>query len=878
MNLKFLSTTFIFALLIYINVSAQSPKRELRATWLATVWAIDFPKNTGATAQKAELIRMLDSIQNNRFNAIFFQVRSRCDAFYNSAYEPWSTDLKVNRGVNPGWDPLAFAIEECHKRSIECHAWLNPYRYATTAEGWTGSNAHPQNYQESNPDWLMYYPAKNYWILNPGIPEVRKRIKNVVGDILSKYDVDGIIFDDYFYSYGGTSDQDKTTVTKYRPSGMETGDWRRDNVNRMIADVYDTIQAVKPWVTFGVSPFGIWTTDASVAAKEGIVLPSGITGGNMYAEIYCDPVAWLKQGTVDYVSPQLYWKSGGSQDYTKLCPWWSDLANRFGRHFYSSMSTSNFAENFPEVSLQIVYNRASSKNFAPGSVFYNTTSWWNYTAFKNQLRQNLYTHFALPPAINWKEYSELPSPAEIRIEGDSLKWQKVTGDVRYSIYAIPNEELLKTGNFATSKYLIGISWKNSFSISKFSTLVATHKFGVAVLDRYGNEFAPSLMGFAPAANKAPNLIIPYNNGAVFPNLFFKWENVQGAEYYVIEFSQMSDFSKVFYRTDTDKNTFDISNLYLETGKTYYWRVRTRKIGVADAISETRSFSLLTIGITSPTQSQTGLSISPQFTWTAISGIDSYTLQISETSNFAKSIHEATGLTANSYNPGFGVLQSNKTYYVRVKAVLGDASSFWSNSVMFTTENVLPAIPVVLSPVPDSRNDINSGLFIKVLPDYYATSITFQFNLSNGFSVFTNVQKTLDYGQYEGIVEGLKADTLYYVRVRANHASGSTAWTNVFTIRTKLDTHITEFTNNETAIFSPTLITAAVHYLKFDLEKQQRVRLYLTDINGRRLKEIASGEFGSGSYSYTFTSDELSRGIYLLVFETSNGKKVIKLIK
>lgn len=158
---------------------------------------------------------------------------------------------------------------------MECHAWLNPYRYNNSGSGWTGSNNSPLNYQNTHPDWLLYYSS--YIILDPALQEVRQQIKNVVGDIIGKYDVDGIIFDDYFYPYGGTTTQDASSVAALKPANVDVHDWRRDNINRMVAEVYDTIQTVKPWVTFGISPFGIWTTSASVAAAEGITLPSGIT-------------------------------------------------------------------------------------------------------------------------------------------------------------------------------------------------------------------------------------------------------------------------------------------------------------------------------------------------------------------------------------------------------------------------------------------------------------------------------------------------------------------------------------------------------------------------------------------------------------------------
>ena len=245
-------------------VVGQSPKRELRSTWLTTVWRLDWPSVTvpaptgtneaerlaAIQQQKNEFIGILNSLKAANMNAAFFQVRSMCDAMYQSSYEPWSAYISSVRGANPGYDPLAFAVEEAHKRGIELHAWLNPYRYSTS------SSTHgelPVDYYNTHRDWLLAYDSY-LKILNPGYPQVVSQIKKVVGEIVNNYDVDGIVFDDYFYAYGGTSAVlDSTAQRLYKPSGKNVNDWRRENVNRMIKAVYDTIQSVKPYVTFGVS-------------------------------------------------------------------------------------------------------------------------------------------------------------------------------------------------------------------------------------------------------------------------------------------------------------------------------------------------------------------------------------------------------------------------------------------------------------------------------------------------------------------------------------------------------------------------------------------------------------------------------------------------
>ncbi|MDD4589635.1 MAG: family 10 glycosylhydrolase [Parabacteroides sp.] len=601
---KRLTFIIISFLCLSINVIAQSPKREMRATWIATVGGIDFPKNSTAVAQKTEMLKMLDSIASLKMNAVFFQVRSRCDAMYNSAYEPWSSDLKGSRGQNPGWDPLEFVVNECHKRGLECHAWLNPYRYNNSGSGWTGSNNSPLNYENTHPDWLLHYSS--YIILDPALQEVQQQIKNIVGDIISKYNVDGIIFDDYFYPYGGTTDEDAASVAALKPADMNVYDWRRDNINRMVAAVYDTIQAVSPWVTFGISPFGIWTTNSSVAAAEGIELPAGITGGNMYQEIYCDPVAWLKAGTVDYISPQLYWKIGGSQDYNKLCPWWANLANRFGRQFYSSMalyrynennsSNTGYYKNVAEFKNQTLINRSSSNDNAPGAVFYNTLAWVNDESFRNEFRANVFQHLALAPSIHWK-----PAPEQEPVsftgppQGSVISWTHANDEnVMYAVYAVPTAKRNESNAFSKSDYLVAITYDKKFTmITGAST--STHKIAVSVIDRYGNEYAPRVFGESAVTPTATTLTYPADNAAVVKSTLFQWKAVPNADCYVWQLSRNQQFTDLVCSMETTDIKYNSGlQTSIADNTAYWWRVKTRKANANDIWSDVRKVTVGTV--------------------------------------------------------------------------------------------------------------------------------------------------------------------------------------------------------------------------------------------------------------------------------------------
>lgn len=589
--------SLFFLLTLTFLAIADNPKREMRATWLTTVNNIDWPTTMTAANQQKEMLKMLDSIQALNMNTVLFQVRPCADALYNSAYEPWSSFLKVNRGTAPAYDPLQFVIDECHKRGLACHAWMNPYRYSRTGANWTGANDTPLNYEHTHPEWLLYY--KSNIVMDPGLPEVKQRIKDVVGDLLSKYDVDGIIFDDYFYPYGGTTNQDSVSQRLYKPAGMNVDDWRRDNVNRMVEAVYDTIQAVKPWVTFGISPFGIWTTSYTVSQREGIALPSNITGGNMYQEIYCDPVAWLKDGTVDYISPQLYWKTGGGQDYKTLSKWWGQLADRFGKHFYSSMAIYKYSEKtdaaytVTELENQTLMNRSAVTDNAPGSVYYNTKAWVFDTKLRNTLRKNAFKYPALQPAINWKPAADRVKVTNLQANGQTISWQHPDEDVHFAIYAVPNSFRNRVGIFSKGDALLAICYDKQFTLPEHIT-TGSYKIGVSVLDGYNNEFSLRILGEDEVAPQATTLQTPDADVVRKLPFTFSWQMVPKADSYVIQIARDAAFEQIVLAHETTETSFSTDLRFFVSQQpfgSYYWRVRTRQANADDVWSEVRKFDI-----------------------------------------------------------------------------------------------------------------------------------------------------------------------------------------------------------------------------------------------------------------------------------------------
>lgn len=476
-------------------------KREVRSVWMATVWALDWPSSTSSTtAQKNEMVKYLDVLQKNNFNAIYFQVRTMSDAFYKSSYEPWSSYLTGTRGKDPGWDPLAFVVEECHKRGMECHAWVNPYRFST---GSNWSTAQDQALKSAG--MLLAYTksdGKTTTILNPGLESVRKRIVDVCKEIISNYDVDGLVFDDYFYPEGIPVTSSAGDYDLWQESGasMTFGDWRRNNVNQMVADVYNMVQQQKPYVRFGISPAGAACTSAAVAAKHGIDR-CPVASDWQYDGIFSDPVAWLEAGTIDYISPQLYWKTNHKTNpFGPMTKWWSYVAKHFGRHHYAShsisfLNSSNTTSDWEEIGKQVQFSRDYTENEAPGAVFYSAAyvTGKKQSGFGEWLQVNKFQNKALTPAIDWKKSDlEKVQVSALSKRATVLSWAGVD-NVRYSVYAVPESVNVETlDSNIPAEYLLGVSYKTTYTMPDDKK--SGYNYAVCVLDRYGNEYEPVYYG------------------------------------------------------------------------------------------------------------------------------------------------------------------------------------------------------------------------------------------------------------------------------------------------------------------------------------------------------------------------------------------------
>lgn len=401
------------------------PEREFRAAWIASVANINWPSRRGLSTaeQQKEAIQLLDFLKQHHFNAVILQVRPQADALYASEIEPWSYYLTGEQGKapEPYYDPLQFWIEAAHDRGLELHAWLNPFRAHHT----TGGEPGPKSVVHTHPELVKKLKNRMYW-MDPGMQETQDISLSVVKDLIDRYELDGIHFDDYFYPYdsynGGNDFPDEESWTLYKDSGgqLSRGDWRRENVNHFIQSVYTTIKRDKPNVKLGISPFGIW--------RPGY--PQSIAGSDPYEELYADSRLWLEQGWVDYMAPQLYWKVNQyAQSFPVLMGWWG-RQNPKNRHLWPGMSVDlgGGDTNIDEVINQIMITRGMQPD-GPGAIHWSIAPLLKYPELADGLLDGPYQKGALVPDSPWLK-PEVPETPEVTVEkaGEKLKIAWKAGD------------------------------------------------------------------------------------------------------------------------------------------------------------------------------------------------------------------------------------------------------------------------------------------------------------------------------------------------------------------------------------------------------------------------------------------------------------------
>jgi len=483
----------ICALLFMIGGKAQTlsnryPKREFRGAWIQTVNG----QFRGLPTEKVKqiLVNQLDSLQQAGINAIIFQVRPEADALYASSLEPWSRFLTGVQGKvpDPYWDPMQFMIEECHKRGMEFHAWVNPYRVKTTLK----NKLAPNHVYNIHPEWFVTYGDQLFF--DPALPESRHHICMVVSDIVSRYDVDAIHMDDYFYPYPikGQDFPDNDSFARYGGGFSNKGDWRRSNVNLLIKKIHDTIRQIKPWVKFGVSPFGIYRNEKNDP------LGSKTNGLQNYDDLYADVLLWAREGWIDYNIPQLYWQIGHPvADYKTLVEWWAK--NTENRPLFIGQSVENTVKNVdPEnpsinqlpqkMALQRAYQTIGGSCQWPASAVAD-----NVGNYRSALQAEYNRYPAIPPVF---DFMDNKAPQKVRklkpvwtSDGYMLFWtpsrfhSEMDRSVQYVVYRFDAKEKV---NIDDPSHIVVITRENFYKLP-YNDGKMKYRYVVTALDRLHNE-------------------------------------------------------------------------------------------------------------------------------------------------------------------------------------------------------------------------------------------------------------------------------------------------------------------------------------------------------------------------------------------------------
>jgi uncharacterized lipoprotein YddW (UPF0748 family) len=459
--------------------------RDYRCAWCATVTNIDWPASAGTsaatvTAQKALLVSHLDAMVSANMNCMYLQVRPACDAMYASNYEPWSQWLTGSQSTNATWDPLTYAVTEAHNRGIELHAWVNPYRAALDQ---TTSTKGAKHVMKVRPDLcIAYKDGRTY--LDPGKADTITSITDVIGDIVTRYDVDGVVFDDYFYP--GRDFQDSTTYGAYAAGGgsLSWDDWRRDNVNKLIQSCYTRIHSIRNTCQFEVGPFGIWQPG----------YPSTVTGSNYYTDHYCDTRKWLQQGWVDSLSPQLYWVlASPGQPFGDLIDWWA--AQNPNRHVLASTADYRVANatyaNWGGTTASEIVNQVNRVVTAGGVGTVHYSIKWltnDPEGVRAALTAGPYAKPALKPASTWLDSTPPPAPnASISLPAGlplkrTITFSQNVGDEAARWWCVNTYD----GTTWTLAVLPG-------STTSYQVDAATLEYAVSAVDRAGNESAKTQM-------------------------------------------------------------------------------------------------------------------------------------------------------------------------------------------------------------------------------------------------------------------------------------------------------------------------------------------------------------------------------------------------
>ncbi len=493
-------TILIFALTFFFSSSVASAqydgKHELRAVWIATVNNIDWPSTPGLNSeqQKKELIVYFDLFKKLNFNAVVLQIRPTADAFYRSKYEPWSIYLTGDqtKAPDPEYDPLEFAIAEAHKRGMELHAWLNPYRVSQDTANLKFIS--PEHLYNKKPEIFVKHGKKLYF--DPAYPETREFVTKVIKDIVTRYDVDGIHFDDYFYPNNDFNDSVSFTTNSrgYKPEDKMA--WRRENVDLVVKMLRDTIKSVKPYVKFGISPYAVWRN----LREDPRGSDSKSYGYTNYDHLHADILLWMENGWVDYILPQLYFNIGyENADFAKLAKWWRD--NSAGVPVYAGLGTYKLDKKSKIAawhSSEEIYKQAlmiRSMSSYQGACYFNAKNILENRLGVNGILKKLYKNPALVPSMRGFETTAPDKPVNLKISkkeqslvlswGKSEKCDSSATKLPVYYHAIYRFKKDEKPDFKNGEALIALTGEDSISLDLYSN--KDFQFYITALDRLYNE-------------------------------------------------------------------------------------------------------------------------------------------------------------------------------------------------------------------------------------------------------------------------------------------------------------------------------------------------------------------------------------------------------
>lgn len=788
-------------------MKADAPSREHRAMWMTPYLSSNWPSSSitegNASSMKSILTRRLEKFRDQNVNIIYYHCRSMCDATYESSYEPWSSTVSGTRGKAPAFDPFGFLLQEAHKVGIEVYAWINPYRYSSTASGYGEGEL---NYENSHPDWLLKQPKGT--ILNPALEEVKQRIVDVVSEIVTKYDVDGVIFDDYFYISGTPMSADAEQYEAYTKAGGKLGqaDWRRANVNEMVARVNAAIKKIKPYVTFGIGPAGV-SSPPNVESEYGLTPAPG--GGDwQYSGIYSDPLAWLKAGSIDFISPQIYWPSR----FDALSEWWNVAAQKYNRHFYPSVDISDIASiKYAEFAREIEKTRAICPSGTSGIVFFQYGDFVNYyekfngksTDFGTILSQDVWNTKALVPLRPWVK-SDAPSPVtNVALNGQTLTWD-LNAAGRYAIYRD-----LKASSSRNIE-LVGISYVPSYDTGSDGD---QYEWFVASYDRYGKTAVPVQVGATVSEGTAPVLTYPADGEKPVDLFDFCWTHSSTLRHYTVEVSDDANFEHIIGNLDVkNANKASVTGLpTLTEGNTYYWRVKADDVNRVHPVSETRSFVASRIAMTSPSNQSTNIAVSPTMTWTAAVEGAEYTLEIARSADMSNNVYTTTVSTPSCTVPEC-VLNSGRQYYARVTASKDGATSTSAIVAFKTVDRTDYSAPTILNPAAQDGQTIHANEKVIVAPWNGMVNVTVQIAATSSFptrSLYTATlsdfaTETPELGNAKISSKNLEDGKTYYLRARGSYmlttstATQYTDWTPTYTFVYSAEAGVDDVTADEAA--------------------------------------------------------------------------------